>query len=401
MIISGESSGELYGAFLARALKARNKEIKIIGVGGDRMQSAGVELISRIASSFGATEAIKTFGRIRKTFRKVCDTLKAFKPQVLVLIDYPDFNMRVAQEAKKAGIKILYYVSPQVWAWRSGRVSTIGRLVDKMAVILPFEEDIYRKAGVPCEFVGHPVMDEIREVLENSGFGTKDIGSAALKSAMRKDLGLMPDRPVMALMPGSRPHEVSKLLPVITDVINEMKRLHPDYQFVIPVAPNLDSNALSEIITQHSALITNNSIKALLAADSAVIASGTSTLQAAMLKVPMVVIYKLSPLTFFLGRLIVKVKYISLANILLDYLPPHPPLDKGGQRGGEGLRVRELLQGNASSENIIMELTRTIADQSYKDEMVSQLGKATVLFMDKGASLRVAGMIEELGAKGA
>ena len=220
MIISGESSGELYGAFLAKALKAHNTGIRIIGVGGDRMKSAGVELISSIASSFGITEAIKTFGKIRKTFRKVCNALNAFNPQVLVLIDYPDFNMRVAREAKKAGIKILYYVSPQVWAWRSGRVKTIGRLVDKMAVILPFEEDIYRKAGVSCEFAGHPVMDEIREVLQHSGFGTRDIGSAALKTAMRKDLGLIPDKPVLTLMPGSRPHEVSKLLPVITDVIN-------------------------------------------------------------------------------------------------------------------------------------------------------------------------------------
>jgi len=391
MIISGESSGELYGAFLAKALKAHNTGIRIIGVGGDRMKSAGVELISSIASSFGITEAIKTFGKIRKTFRKVCNALNAFNPQVLVLIDYPDFNMRVAREAKKAGIKILYYVSPQVWAWRSGRVKTIGRLVDKMAVILPFEEDIYRKAGVSCEFAGHPVMDEIREVLQHSGFGTRDIGSAALKTAMRKDLGLIPDKPVLTLMPGSRPHEVSKLLPVITDVINEMKKLHPDYQFVIPAAPNLETNAFSEMVTHNSLLVTHNSIKALLAADSAVIASGTSTLQAAMLKVPMVVIYKLSPITFFVGRFIVKVKYISLANILLDYLPSDY---------ASPLRIKELLQGEASRENIIMELTRISADQSYKDEMVSQLGKATLLFMDKEASLRVAGMVEELGAKG-
>ena len=170
-----------------------------------------------------------------------------------------------------------------------------------------------------------------------------------------------------------------------------MKKLHPDYQFVIPAAPNLETNAFSEMVTHNSLLVTHNSIKALLAADSAVIASGTSTLQAAMLKVPMVVIYKLSPITFFVGRFIVKVKYISLANILLDYLPSDY---------ASPLRIKELLQGEASRENIIMELTRISADQSYKDEMVSQLGKATLLFMDKEASLRVAGMVEELGAKG-
>lgn len=396
MIVSGESSGELYGALLAKALKARNPEISITGIGGDRMQTAGVNLISRISSSFGITEAIKTYSEIKKTFEKVVNALKSFNPQVLVLIDYPDFNMRVAKEAKKLGIKVLYYVSPQVWAWRKGRVKTIGRLIDKMAVILPFEGEIYKHDSIPCEFVGHPILDEIREVLKEAEVRSSDIVSQELKLKVREELGLMPDKPVMTLMPGSRAHEIKKLLPVMSDVVGEMKERHPDYQFVMPVAPNLDSNALSVISNElkkntHNALhITHHSIKALLSADIALIASGTSALQSALLGVPMVVIYKLSPLTYLIGRFIVKVRHISLVNILLDK----------SARDDSGLRVKELLQNEANKRNIIMEMSKIIDDSGYRDEMASQLKKVRALFVEKEASSRVAEIVRELGEQG-
>lgn len=396
MIVSGESSGELYGALLAKALKARNPEISITGIGGDRMQTAGVNLISRISSSFGITEAIKTYSEIKKTFEKVVNALKSFNPQVLVLIDYPDFNMRVAKEAKKLGIKVLYYVSPQVWAWRKGRVKTIGRLIDKMAVILPFEGEIYKHDSIPCEFVGHPILDEIREVLKEAEVRSSDIVSQELKLKVREELGLMPDKPVMTLMPGSRAHEIKKLLPVMSDVVGGMKERHPDYQFVMPVAPNLDSNALSVISNElkkntHNALhITHHSIKALLSADIALIASGTSALQSALLGVPMVVIYKLSPLTYLIGRFIVKVRHISLVNILLDK----------SARDDSGLRVKELLQNEANKRNIIMEMSKIIDDSGYRDEMASQLKKVRALFVEKEASSRVAEIVRELGEQG-
>lgn len=396
MIVSGESSGELYGALLAKALKARNPEISITGIGGDRMQTAGVNLISRISSSFGITEAIKTYSEIKKTFEKVVNALKSFNPQVLVLIDYPDFNMRVAKEAKKLGIKVLYYVSPQVWAWRKGRVKTIGRLIDKMAVILPFEGEIYKHDSIPCEFVGHPILDEIREVIKEAEVRSSDIVSQELKLKVREELGLMPDKPVMTLMPGSRAHEIKKLLPVMSDVVGGMKERYPDYQFVMPVAPNLDSNALSVISNElkkntHNALhITHHSIKALLSADIALIASGTSALQSALLGVPMVVIYKLSPLTYLIGRLIVKVRHISLVNILLDK----------SARDDSGLRVKELLQNEANKRNIIMEMSKIIDDSGYRDEMASQLKKVRALFVEKEASSRVAEIVRELGEQG-
>lgn len=379
MIIAGESSGELYGALLAKMLLSRNPGLRIAGVGGERMESAGVELISVISSSFGLIEAIRTFGKIKKTFKKVVAALTSFAPQVVVLIDYPDFNIPVAREAKKRGIKVLYYVSPQVWAWRIGRVATIGKLVDAMAVILPFEADLYKNTGIRCEFVGHPVMDEIAGVTGNS-------------DSIKAELGLHPDRPVMALMPGSRPHEVQKLLPLMAEAAAAMKERFPGYQFVMPVAPNLGTEALSAMTNElkgfdlHSLVITDHAVKALLSADIALIASGTATLQAALLGVPMVVLYKLSPFTYFVGKLVVKVRYVSLANILLDK----------SVRDDSGLRIRELLQGAANKKNIMEELARLSDSREYRSAMISQMEKVRAFFRNRNASLRVAEMVEGL-----
>ena len=391
MIIAGESSGELYGAFLAGTLKKHNPEISIIGVGGDRMQAAGVELVSRISSSFGIIEAIKTYGEIKKTFQKVVAALKSFRPQALVLIDYPEFNIKVAGEAKELGIKVLYYVSPQVWAWRSGRVRVIGRVVDKMAVVLPFESEIYSKANIPCEFVGHPVLDEFEEILQGMGFSILDIGSQDLKSKARKELGLMPDKPVIAFMPGSRYHEVTKLLPVMYNVTTSVKKLYPDYQFAIPIAPNLEKSLFAGYsLMENCHLIKGESAKALMASDFAVIASGTSTLQAALLKVPMVIVYKLSPLSYFIGRLVVKVKYISLVNILLEK----------SVKDDSGLRIKELLQDDENEEKIMAELTKIIDGSKYRDGMIQQLEKVKNMFITERASLKVAEMVEKLGVQG-
>lgn len=392
MIIAGESSGELYGALLAKDLRTRYPQVRISGVGGERMESAGVEFIGRIASSFGITEALKTYGAIRETFRKIIDAFSSFRPQVLVVIDYPDFNIRVAREAKKRGIKVLYYVSPQVWAWRKKRVNVISRVVDAMAVILPFETPLYGQTGIHCEFVGHPVLDEIREILGNAGFGINDIGSERLKTFMKRELKLLPDKPVMVLMPGSRRHEIKRLLPVMTEVIGTAKRLFPDYQFVIPVAPNLDLHDfdLQQIVKDPVVTwIKGQSIKALMAGETAVIASGTSTLQAALLGVPMTVIYKLSPLSYYIGKLVVKVKHISLVNILLD----------ASVKDDSGLRIKELLQQDANRENIVKEIARIVGNADYRNEMKEQLERVRRLFLEKHASQRVSEIAASLVAK--
>jgi lipid-A-disaccharide synthase len=374
MIVSGESSGELYGSLLAEALKAKCPEARIIGIGGERMKEAGVKIIAGIASGFGISEAFASYRRIKETFRKAVNAIEEFSPKVLVLIDYPEFNIRLARVAKKKGIKVLYYVSPQVWAWRKGRVKTIAEVSDRIAVILPFEEKIYMGTGVKCEFVGHPVLEEIESMTEDKG-------------SLRKTLGLDAGSPVVALLPGSRPHELKSLLPVMIDVVREFKAEFPDYncRFIMPFAPNIDIEKyriyISRLRDEGVAVKKESAVKVLSAADMAVIASGTATLQAAFLETPMVVIYKLSPFSYFIGRLIVDVKYISLINLI----------------SGREV-VKELLQSRADAKNIIRELKEIMLNKDYREQMITGFRTAKGMFKGRMPSERVAEMACEMTA---
>lgn len=374
MIVTGESSGELYGSLLAKALKAKCPEVHIIGIGGERMKEAGVNIIAGIASGFGISEAFASYRRIKETFRKAVNAIEEFSPKVLVLIDYPEFNIRLAKVAKKKGIKVLYYVSPQVWAWRKGRVKTIAAVSDRIAVILPFEEEIYRGTGVQCEFVGHPVLEEIESMTDD-------------RASLRKTLGLDTDSTVVALLPGSRPHELKSLLPVMIDVVRDFKAEFPDYncRFIMPVAPNVDiekyQTCISRLRDEGVAVEKEHAVKALSMADMAVIASGTATLQAAFLETPMVVIYKLSPFSYFIGRLIVDVKYISLINLI----------------SGREV-VKELLQSEADAKNIMRELKEIMLNKDYREQMVTRFRTAKEMFKGRRPSERVAEMACEMTA---
>lgn len=364
MIVTGETSGELYGSLLAVSLRNRVPGIRILGIGGEKMKEAGVELVSGITSAFGIAEAVSSLRAIRRTLASASQTLIKERPGVLVLIDYPDFNLKLASLAKREKIKVLYYVSPQVWAWRRNRIKKIARLVDKMAVILPFEEEIYKDAGVECEFVGHPAFDEIQ-------------GMRTDKDELKDALGLQRERPLLALLPGSRPHELERLLPLTLEVVRRSKKEFGSFQFCIPLAPNTDSAAYGKVIDElrEEGVVINKgeSLKVLAASDMAVIASGTATLQAVLLGIPFVVMYKLFPLTYWLGKMILKVKHISLVNIL---------------SGSEV--VKELLQADASPENIMQELRRITADGAYREKMVETFGVVRKMFSGKNASDRVA-----------
>mgnify|MGYP001566451892 CR=1 FL=1 len=374
MIVTGESSGELYGSLLAKALKAKCPETNIIGIGGEKMKEAGVNLIAGIASGFGISEAFASYRRIKETFKKAVNAIEEFSPKALVLIDYPEFNIRLAKVAKKKGIKVLYYVSPQVWAWRKGRVKTIAEVSDRIAVILPFEEKIYRGTGVQCEFVGHPVLEEIESMTED-------------RAGLRRNSGINTDSPVIALLPGSRPHELKSLLPVMIDVVRNFKAEFPDYncRFIMPVAPNVDiekyQTYISRLRDEGVAVEKENAVKALSMADMAVIASGTATLQAAFLETPMVVIYKLSPFSYFIGRLIVDVKYISLINLI----------------SGREV-VKELLQSQADAKNIMRELKEIMLNKDYREQMITRFRTAKEMFKSRMPSRRVAEMACEMTA---
>ena len=378
MIISGESSGELYGALLANALKSKWPDVHIIGIGGQRMSEAGVELVSRISDAFGIIEAVASLRKLKTAFNNAVEALEKFRPDVLVLIDYPDFNLKVAKKAKALGIKVLYYVSPQVWAWRKGRVPKIASLVNRMAVLLPFEEKIYKDAGLKCDFVGHPILEEIQGVLAKGN-----------KAEFKTALGLDPDKPLLSLLPGSRPHELKKLLPLMIEVVRQFRndpeilKGNKEYQFCMPLAPNTDEqkyHIFIETLKKEGVVIKKGeSVKVLAASDMAVVASGTATLQTAFLEVPMVVVYKMSPLEFQIGKRIINVKHISLANIL----------------AGKEVVV-ELLQERANPGETIKELKKIIFDIEYRENMINQFKKIKEPFIGKKASQRVADIILEM-----
>jgi lipid-A-disaccharide synthase len=334
-------------------------------------------------------EAVSSLRRVRAAFSSAVSALRTYKPGVLVLIDYPDFNFRVGKLAKSLGIKILYYVSPQVWAWRKGRVKKIAGFVDRMAVILPFEEEIYRAAGVPCEFVGHPILEEIGDVFEKAE--NKRLTDVELRASFKAALGLDPNKPVLSLLPGSRPSELTRHIPLMVDVVRALKtdpELHPrkDYQFCMPLAPNTDETKYGrflEALRQEGVVINKGeSVRTVASSDMAVVASGTATLQTALLEVPMVVIYKLSALSYHLGKRILDVKHISLVNIL---------------SGTEV--VKELIQDRANPREIIEELKRIAFDTPYRDSMILHYKKMKGPFSGKSTSKRVAEMVLEIAGR--
>ncbi|GAB4408349.1 MAG: lipid-A-disaccharide synthase [Thermodesulfovibrionales bacterium] len=367
MIIAGESSGELYGSLLAKALKDLWPDVRLVGMGGKRMRDSGVEILSGISGAFGLTELASSIKRIRESFKKVSEALIKISPEVLVLIDYPDFNFRLARIAKRQGLKVLYYVSPQVWAWRKRRVRIMKEIADRVAVILPFEEEIYKKAGVTCEFVGHPAMEEIEQY------------ELKMQDAKYK----MQNTPAIALLPGSRLHELRGLLPVYLELVRLFRKESGYYQFILPLAPNIDTERFRAYINalkdEGVAIVKDGAIKCLASSEMAVIASGTATLQAALLGIPMVVVYKLSPITYLLGRLILDIKHISLVNII------------AGRRV-----VSELIQNRANAGDIMSELKKIMYDGNYRMDMISSFREIKGIFSGMHPSTRVSEMIGEM-----
>mgnify|MGYP003858865933 CR=1 FL=1 len=362
MICAGESSGELYGALLSREIKKRWDDVEIIGIGGSRMKEEGVTLIAPILGAFGIAELIRHLQGLKDSFRKAKEALITHRPQVLVLIDYPDFNIALAKRAKSLGIPILYYVSPQVWAWRPQRARKIASLVNKVAVLFPFEVEIYRNTGVPVEFVGHPIAETI------------DVSET--KEELKQRLGLNPHIPVISLLLGSRPSEIKRHTPILKEVASMIHKEMPEFQIVIPLAPETN---LTEKVPPYITVLSGVTKEAIACSEVSATASGTVTLEAALLGTPMVVFYKLSPLTFFLGKLLVRVNFISLPNIL----------------SGKEVVV-ELIQKRANAENIFSEIKRILMDKGYREEMILNLSRIKEIIGERTASVRVASMVGEL-----
>jgi lipid-A-disaccharide synthase len=354
-IIAGESSGEIYGARLASSLAARWPDVRIMGVGGLRMKEAGVELVSGITSAIGLVEVLRKLGEIKRALDNTVAAIRRERPDVLVLIDYPDFNFRVARRLRGTGIKILYYVTPQVWAWRKGRVRQMASFVDRAAVILPFEEKFLRDAGIDAEFVGHPIAEEME-------------GSVPGRAEAKKTLGLEPEK---------------RLLPVLLEVAGRFAHEHPAYGLMLSMAPNIDETKYTDLISRFRELgvhVTGEDITGVYAAsEAAVVASGTAAFQAVFTRTPISVIYKVSPITYFIMMRLVNLKYVNLANLIL---------------GREA--VRELIQNEAEPGSIVSELEGLVFDNEKARKLKGELESVRSMFMGKRPSRRVAAIIGEM-----
>ena len=370
MIVAGEASGDIYGADLAREALNFDSALRFFGIGGARMREAGVETLvdSADMAVVGLIEVLKHFNIISQAFVKLKKILLNDPPNLLILIDYPGFNLRLAKVAKKAGVKVLYYISPQIWAWRQGRVKKIAALVDHMAVILPFEAAFYEKAGVPVTFVGHPMLDLVKVSLD--------------RQQAAESFGLDPSRKVAGLFPGSRRSELERLLPVIVDSARLLKQRFPDLQFVVPLASTLTEEEVLPLFTASGieVTITRERIHDLIRACDAVISvSGTVTLEIALVGTPMVIIYKLSPFTYQLAKRLVKIDNIGLCNIV----------------AGKTV-VKELVQHDANPEKISTEIAEILYNRHNSDSIRQELAMIREKLGGGGATGRVATIVFDM-----
>jgi len=349
MLIAGEASGDLHGAKLVKEIKQENPLCSFIGIGGTQLAAAGMEIIvnSDQLAVVGLSEVLAHLSVILGALKKVKQAMLQQRPELVILIDFPDFNFRVAKAAKKLGIKVLYYISPQLWAWRSGRVKTIKRYVDHMAVVFPFEVSLYQNKHVPVTFVGHPLANSVKSSLSNF--------------EARQTFKLSPNQPCVALIPGSRKAEIHRLLPVMLAAAKLLKRQHPDLQFILPIAPSIPETMLESYLSHldfEIKVVKQRIYDVMQACNAAITASGTVTLEAALMELPIVVIYKVSWLSYQLAKLLINIPYISLTNIVAE------------QRV-----VPELIQAAANPKTIADEINKILQDENYTATIKTELTK--------------------------
>ncbi len=374
LIIAGEASGDLHGANLVREIKRLDSSLRFFGVGSKGMREAGVEMLADASeiSVVGLTEVLLHIREIFGVMRRLKLFLRRERPDLLILIDFPDFNIRLGRAAKELGIPVLYYISPQVWAWRRGRIKQIARIVETMVVVFPFEVELYRTAGVDVRFVGHPLADVVR--------------SEYSSTEARRRLGLDGSRPAVALLPGSRKKEIAGLLPDMLEAAALLKNSFPDLQFILPVAPTLDRDFVGGYVAQGRVpvqIVDGRVYDVLRASNAAIVASGTATLETGLMAVPMVIVYRVSRLSYLIGRMLVDAENVGLVNIV------------AGKR-----IVPELIQDEMTPQNIAAAVSRILSDPSYRREVEAGLERVRLTVGATGASARTAAVVmEQLNAQ--
>ena len=363
MLVVGEASGDMHAASVARALLQRDPHLKIFGVGGEQLQQIPFESLFSVSklTGMGLLELAGNLGNVWQAYRQLTRALVTRRPSLLILVDFPEFNLRLAKLAKKLGVPVLYYISPQIWAWRRGRIRQIARTVDQMAVVFPFEKELYEEHRVPVHYVGHPLLDIVRVTNE--------------PQEMLQEIGLVAGKPIVAMLPGSREKEIAYHLPIMIEAAAQLQRTC-NAQFFCIRASTVDLAKLQTLLNRAAVpvpIVESNRYDAINAADLAWVASGTATLETALLGKPMIIVYRVSPFTFFLARLLVSVKHIGIVNII------------AGSR-----IVPELVQANFSASRLVGESQKIIKDCDTRQRMVENLVKLRGKLGAPGAADRVA-----------
>jgi lipid-A-disaccharide synthase len=372
MVSCGEASGDLYAGALATELQRLAPGTRVFGLGGPRLSESGAELVGdyRGLAVTGLTEALRVLPRSFGMLRRLRERLVHDRPDVLVAIDFPDFNFGLARSARRLGVPVVYYISPQLWAWRPGRIRTMKAIATKVLVIFPFEQEIYERAGVPVQFVGHPLIELMRVTTDR-----KDL---------LLSLGLDPHAPTVALLPGSRPNEVRSILPTLAAAADAIRSQIPTVQFVIARAPHLSSALFaSPSPAKGIAILEGQADDVLNASDVVVTASGTATVQTALHERPMVIVYRLSPLTYRVGRPFVKLDTFGMVNLV------------AGRR-----IVPELIQDDFTPSRVAEEVRPLLTDSARADQMRADLRQMRSRLGEAGASHRAASAVLSVAREG-
>lgn len=341
VIVAGEASGDAHAGRMIKALKNQRPDIQVSGIGGDALREAGAEIFTDFSelAVMGLVEVLKRYRQIKAIFNQLVERLSKDKPDLLILVDYPGFNLKLAKKAHKLGIPVLYYISPKVWAWRPGRVKTIRRYVDHMAVLFPFEQALYEDAGVPVTCVGHPLVDAVKSELTSS--------------EAKRQLNINPEHRVLGLFPGSRRSEVESLLPVMLQTADRIHQRHMDLEVLLPLAPGLDMAFLQPMLSQSKLdikVVKGDFYDVTRSCDAIVAASGTVTLEIALMGVPHLLVYRVAPMSYRILKRLVKIPYVGLCNIVTD----------------QNI-ITELLQDEVTVDNLDKQLTELLTNPQAKN----------------------------------
>jgi len=370
MVSAGEASGDIHAAHALRALSQRGINFESFGMGADQLANAGMELTldCRELAVIGIVDVLINYPRFMRRLAKLRQAMKERRPDLLIIVDYPDFNLKLAETAKQLGIPVLFYISPQIWAWRKKRIHRIGSLVSHMAVLFPFEVDVYEKQNIPVTYVGHPLVDDAKS----------EYNSLQAREHLQLPLGA----DLVALLPGSRFGELKRNLPVMLDAAAVLQHRYPDVQFVLPVAPTLELDAVNTIL--ENAPVTINCVQAqsynvMRAANVVLSASGTATLETAMLGTPLTIMYVVNPVNYWIMKRLIQIDNIGLVNIVA------------------GKRIcQEFVQDECDPKTIAAELEKCLYDDGYRHTMLTELANVQKKMGTGGASQRVAELVESM-----